>query len=172
MHKKFKSGFNVTVNQCILSDLDDFLNQCQAIGIMIHDLESTINNIRDLVIDEADENLPTRELKTPLLFLRELRDLFKGIKVRQVKQNLHTILSNSVEICLVSADLSDFFKSCRLIGINLNDLESMVHNIVEIVIDSVDQNLPTRELKHPLLFLRNLETLFRNLTMKNIGLQA
>ena len=72
---------NETTNQLSSTDLSNFLDTCQTIGIEPNDFTMMIRTITDCVIDAADEYSPTRELKRPLLFLRTLETLLNNIKI-------------------------------------------------------------------------------------------
>lgn len=60
-------------------NLSSFLNSCKTIGIEPNDFGMLMHTIVDHVIDAADEDSPTRELKKPLLFLRALQTFLNDL---------------------------------------------------------------------------------------------
>lgn len=70
------------------------------------------------------------------------------------EQKMQTVLSNETTIQLIQIHLSSFLISCETSGIKHDDFGTIIHNIVNDVIDASDEDSPTRELKKPLLFLR------------------
>jgi len=68
-------------NQLAFADLSNFLNTCQNIGVKPDDFGMLMHTIVDHVIDAADEDSPTRELKKPLLFLRALQTFLNDLTV-------------------------------------------------------------------------------------------
>lgn len=67
---------------------------------------------------------------------------------------------NETTIQLTQTDLSCFLISCQMTGIEPNDFETMMHTIVDLVIDGADED---SQLKKPLLFLRMLKNLLNDL---------
>ena len=65
---------NETAIQQTQTDLSSFVTSCQMAGIKSDDFGMIISIIVDRVIDGANNDSPTRELKKPLLFLRMLRN--------------------------------------------------------------------------------------------------
>ena len=150
-----------------ITQLSSFLNSCRQMHIGLNDFESVIQRIIRWVIAGANERLPTRELKKPLLFLRELSDLFKSMKVQTDEQAMCIVLSNSTKVHLTTADFTSFLEACKGIGIGLDGFELMIQLIYDQVIDGVDDHLPTKEFKYPLLFLLELGSLFKNIAFCN-----
>ncbi len=79
--KQFMTSNKTTV-ELTTTDLSNFLDACQAIGIDPDDFDMIIRNIADDVIDAADEYSPTRELKRSLHFLRTIETLLNSIKIQ------------------------------------------------------------------------------------------
>ena len=154
-------------NELPITQLSSFLNFCRQMHIGLNDFESVIQRIIRWVIAGANERLPTRELKKPLLFLRELSDLFKSMKVQTDEQAMCIVLSNSTKVHLTTADFTSFLEACKGIGIGLDGFELMIQLIYDQVIDGVDDHLPTREFKYHLLFLLELGSLFKNISFYN-----
>lgn len=72
---------NGTTNQLAQIYLSSFLITCEAAGIERNDFKSIIRGIVNDVIDAADEDSPTRQLKRPLLFLRTLESFLNKVQV-------------------------------------------------------------------------------------------
>ena len=64
-------------------------------------------------------------------------------------------------------DFTSFLEACKGIGIGLDGFELMIQLIYDQVIDGVDDHLPTKEFKYPLLFLLELGSLFKNIAFCN-----
>lgn len=65
-------------------ELADFFNRCNDnLGIgSAAEFEQVIIGISDMIVDGANDNLAAYELKRPLMFLKELRYLFRDILIK------------------------------------------------------------------------------------------
>lgn len=70
--------------------------------------------------------------------------------------------TNGTNTQLTQIHLSSFLITCETAGIGRNDFRSIIHDIVNGVIDTADEDSPTRQLKRPLIFLRTLESFLNN----------
>lgn len=145
-------------------ELSKFLDSCRSIGIRLNDFESIIQRINRWIIIGFNEDLPMRELKKSLSFLRNLSDLFKNIRVQAIEEEVCS-LSSDMNVQLIPADLSCFLESCQDSGIDINDFVLIIQNINDQLIDGIDEHLRICEVKDLLLFLLELEDLFASLAL-------
>ena len=78
----------------------------------------------------------------------------------QKVQGTQDVLSNGTTAQLNQIRLSSFLISCQMTGIEPDDFETMMHIIVDLVIDGADED---SQLKKPLLFLRMIKNLLNGL---------
>lgn len=78
--EKQTMSFNTTT-ELSATDVANFLDSCQSIGIEADDFNMMIRTIVEHVIDASDEHAPVRELKRPLLFLRMLETFLNNIRL-------------------------------------------------------------------------------------------
>lgn len=76
-------------------------------------------------------------------------------------QKMYTASSNE-KAQLIQIYLSSFLTTCETAGIGHNDFRSIIRSIVNDVIDAADEDSPTRRLKRPLFFLREIENFLNN----------
>lgn len=72
-------------------------------------------------------------------------------------QDMYTTSFHGTSVQLTSADLSYFVNSCRTFGLKPGEFELVIRTIFNHVVENTDDRIPTRELRVPLLFLRQLE---------------
>jgi len=70
-----------TKAQLTSADLSYFLNSCQTFGLKLHEFNTVFRIIFDHVVENTSDGKPTRELKIPLLFLRQIEIFLNSIKI-------------------------------------------------------------------------------------------
>jgi L-fucose isomerase-like protein len=71
-----------------LIELSSFLNQCYGIDIQdVDDMEIVLQEITEMVVDGADNNLTVSEIKKPLKFLRMLTFMLRSVLQEHAQQS-------------------------------------------------------------------------------------